>query len=58
MEKIADFCLRSIKVSLRVQEKSGKKLVDFAKALETDEEVKEMGNEVKTWASTFSIPGV
>jgi len=39
MVVVAGFLLRAIEISKRVQEKAGKKLVDFVAALETDEEL-------------------
>jgi glycine hydroxymethyltransferase len=58
MEIIAGFLMRSVAIALRIQEKAGKKLVDFVEHLKDDEEMKACGDEVKAWASTFSIPGV
>ena len=58
MEIVADFLVRSIKIAQNVQEKSGKKLVDFVKGLEESEEVKAMGEEVTAFAKQFSIPGL
>ena len=40
MDKIADFLVRSIKVSKDIQEKSGKKLVDFIIGMDESEELK------------------
>lgn len=58
MEVIADYLLQAIAMAKRIQEKSGKKLVDFEKALnEGDEEVIEAGKKVHAWALTFSMPG-
>ena len=39
MVVVAGFLLRAIEISKRVEEKAGKKLVDFVAALETDEEL-------------------
>lgn len=58
MEIVADFLVRSIKISLEVQEKSGKKLVDFVAGLNESQELKALGEEVKAFATQFSIPGV
>jgi|TARA_B110000285_G_C14857285_1_gene482834 glycine hydroxymethyltransferase len=55
---IADFLVRSIKISLDVQEKSGKKLVDFVAGLNESQDLKALGEEVTTFAKQFSIPGV
>jgi glycine hydroxymethyltransferase len=56
-ERIADYLLKSIVIGKRIQEKTGKKLVDFEKALKDDEEIKQIAVEVNTWAKTFSLPG-
>ena len=58
MDKVAEFCVKSIEISKRVQEKAGKKLVDFVAHLAEDEEVKVSGEAVKAFAREFSIPGV
>jgi len=57
MEVIGKYLLKSIEISKRIQEKSGKKLVDFVNVLHTDEEVKAVSEEVKAFARQFSIPG-
>lgn len=58
MEIVADFLHRSIAICLAVQEKSGKKLVDFVAGLNESEDLKKLGEEVTAFAKTFSIPGV
>jgi len=58
MDKIADFLVRSIKVSKDIQEKSGKKLVDFIIGMDESEELKQIAEEVTTFAKQYSIPGV
>ena len=58
MEIVAGFLLKAIEISKRIQETSGKKLVDFVAALETDEELKKVAGEVTAFARQFSIPGV
>lgn len=58
MDQIAEFICKSISVSKRIQEGAGKKLVDFVAHLEKDEEVKQLGEEVKAFARKFSIPGI
>jgi len=57
MEKVGDFCLLSVEMAKRIQETSGKKLVDFVKAMEADEGVKQAAAKVNEWALTFSMPG-
>ena len=39
MDKVAELCCMAISISKRVQEKSGKKLVDFVEHLKEDEEM-------------------
>lgn len=58
MKVVADFLVKSIKISQDIQEKYGKKLVDFVKGLEESEELKQLADEVRQFASQFSIPGV
>jgi len=58
MKVIADFLVKSIKISKDIQEKHGKKLVDFVKGLEESEDLKKNAVEVRDFASKFSIPGV
>ena len=58
MVKIAEFCMTAVAIAKRVQEKAGKKLVDFVAHLTEDEELKKLGEEVKAFATEFSIPGV
>lgn len=58
METLADYLVQCIAISKRVQEKSGKKLVDFVAALKDDEELNEASAKVHAWAKTFSLPGV
>ena len=57
-ERIAGYLIKAVAISKRIQDASGKKLVDFIAAIETDEEAKTVGDEIKAWARTFSIPGV
>ena len=58
MKIVADFLVKSIKISLDIQEKYGKKLVDFVKGLEESQELKQLAAEVHQFATQFSIPGV
>lgn len=57
-EKVADFLDRALQIGLRLQQASGPKLVDFAKALETDAEVKALKAEVNAFAKGFPMPGI
>lgn len=58
MKVVADFLVKSVKISQDIQEKYGKKLVDFVKGLEESEELKKLATEVRQFATQFSIPGV
>ena len=58
METIADFLIRGVEIAKRVQSKAGKQLKDFLPALDDDEEIKVLSEEVKAFASKFSIPGI
>lgn len=58
MKVIAGFLVQSVALSLAVQEKYGKKLVDFVKGLEESEELKKLAEEVSVFATQFSIPGI
>lgn len=58
MTRVADLCIEAIKISKRIQGAVGKKLVDFEKALKTDEEVAKIREEVITFARGFGIPGL
>ena len=50
METIADFLLKGIVVAKRIQDKVGKQLKDFVPALEDDEELKQLSDEVKAYS--------
>ncbi len=58
MEVVADFLLKGIEVAKRVQSQVGKQLKDFLPALENDEELKKLAEEVKAFSRQFSIPGI
>lgn len=58
MEVIAEFLLRGVDIAKRIQEKAGKQLKDFLPAIENDEEIKKLGDEVKAFSTKFSIPGI
>eukprot|EP00347_Sterkiella_histriomuscorum_P008940 403343157 len=58
MEVIADFLLRAVAIAKKIQGQVGKQLKDFLPALETDEEIRALGDEVKAFSSKFSIPGI
>lgn len=58
MHVVGGFLCRAAELSKAIQAQTGKKLVDFVKALEESEDVKKLGQEVQAFASQFSIPGV
>ena len=58
MEVIAQFLIRGLNISKRIQSQVGKQLKDFLPALDTDDEIKQVAEEVKAWASKYSIPGI
>merc|ERR1719487_2572856 len=59
--QIGDFLHRGLQVALDTQKTSGKKLVDFKKALKENKEVVEklsaLRAEVEAWAGKFPMPG-
>ena len=55
--KIADYLERVIKICLDVQEKVGKKLVDFVAALPANEDIPVLAKEIATFATSFPMPG-
>ena len=60
-EKIGEFLVKGLKFALEVQEKSGKKLVDFIKELETPEQQAKLSalcTEVEEFAGKFPMPGL
>ena len=57
MKQIAAFCIRTMEISKRVQAKVGKKLEDFVKAINEDEDVAKLSEEVKQFARSFPMPG-
>ena len=42
MEVVAEFLVKAISISKRIQDKVGKQLKDFLPALEEDQEIKEV----------------
>lgn len=50
MQRVAEWCLVAISISKRIQAQVGKKLVDFCKVLETDEETLKVCEDVKSFA--------
>lgn len=58
MKTIVDYCIKAAHITKRIQDKSGKKLEDFIKLMPEDEEIKQLGEEVKTFAKQFPMPGL
>lgn len=58
METIADFLIKGIEIAKRVQDKVGKQLKDFIPALDDDEEIVRLGEEVKAFSAKYSMPGL
>jgi glycine hydroxymethyltransferase len=56
-EKIGDFLHEVLEASLKLQEKSGPKLKDFAALLDSDETLKDIRDRVNKFATTFPMPG-
>jgi len=59
-EQIGDFLHRGLQFALETQTKSGKKLVDFLKALkekEAQDKLSALKSEVEAWAGKFPMPG-
>merc|ERR1719440_813558 len=59
-KQIGDFLHRGMQFALAVQEKSGKKLVDFLKALDAEENTSKLNAlkaEVEAWSGKFFMPG-
>ncbi|CAM9874584.1 unnamed protein product [Ectocarpus sp. 6 AP-2014] len=55
--QIATFMDRAAQLAIKIQQGSGKMLKDFAIALESDEEVKALGDDVKAFARRWPMPG-
>lgn len=56
--QVGEYLDRVVKICLDVQNKVGKKLVDFKKEIKTNEELKTLSNEVNDFAKKFPMPGV
>jgi len=58
MIKVVDYLLKAVEIAKKIQETAGKQLKDFLPALEANEEIKALSEDVKVYSRTFSIPGV
>eukprot|EP00732_Lithocolla_globosa_P004440 Lithocolla_globosa_v1_NODE_4098_length_1511_cov_47.152473.p1 type:complete len:472 gc:universal NODE_4098_length_1511_cov_47.152473:1428-13(-) len=56
-ETVAEFLHRAVEISKKIQEKSGKKLVDFLAALDGNAEIKELAKDVEAFSRKFPMPG-
>jgi len=56
-EQIAEFLHEVLEASLKIQEKSGPKLKDFAALLDDDETIKSIRERVNKFATGFPMPG-
>mmetsp|Transcript_9147 Transcript_9147/g.16366 ORF Transcript_9147/g.16366 Transcript_9147/m.16366 type:complete len:476 (+) Transcript_9147:107-1534(+) len=56
-EQIAQFLHEVLQAALKIQEKSGPKLKDFAAMLESDAELKAIRERVNKFATSFPMPG-
>uniref|UniRef100_M4BWU2 Serine hydroxymethyltransferase n=1 Tax=Hyaloperonospora arabidopsidis (strain Emoy2) TaxID=559515 RepID=M4BWU2_HYAAE len=55
--QVANFLDRAVKLCIEIQATSGKKLVDFVKAAEAHEDVKQLRRDVNALATSFEMPG-
>lgn len=55
--KIADFLFRGLQIGIGIQERTGKKLVDFKPVLNGNVELEALRKEVEAFASSFDMPG-
>lgn len=55
--QVAGFLDRAVKLCIEIQATSGKKLVDFVKAAESHEGVKQLRRDVNALATSFEMPG-
>ncbi|KAK4531376.1 hypothetical protein CCYA_CCYA08G2233 [Cyanidiococcus yangmingshanensis] len=56
-EQVAEFLHRAVQLSLSIQKESGKKLVDFERALAGRTEIAALREEVRAFATRFPMPG-
>ena len=57
MEDVAEFLHRASMLCIDIQKKSGKKITDFVEAIDKNQDVVKLGEDVKKWSTGFSIPG-
>jgi len=56
-EQIGEFLHEVLEAALKIQEKSGPKLKDFAALLDDDETLKSIRNRVNNFTTSFPMPG-
>jgi glycine hydroxymethyltransferase len=56
-EQVATFLHEALQIALQVQTQSGPKLADFVKALETNQQVQQLKEQINQFATTFPMPG-
>lgn len=56
-EKIAEYLDRGTAIAVTIQEESGTKLVDFVAAMENNDDLEKLGDDVKAWSRKFPMPG-
>ena len=55
--KIGEFLDECVQICLEIQEKTGKKMVDFVKGLEGNARMADLKSRVNEWSVKFDIPG-
>lgn len=55
--RVADLLHRGLQIGITIQERTGKKLVDFIPALEDNKDIDALRREVEAFASSFNMPG-
>jgi len=57
-KQIGEFLDRAVRISIRIQTQTGKKLKDFEEALKTDKEIADLSKDVQSFATGFGYPGL
>merc|ERR1711976_882419 len=57
-KKIGEFLDRCCQIALKIQEKKGKKLVDFEAGMKENAEIEALKKKVQAWAIGFGYPGI
>lgn len=56
-KKVAEYLIRAVQISLKIQEKVGKALKDFEPALNGNADIKALREEVEHFSRSFPMPG-